>query len=420
MKLKQILLFIILLTGGCLLSFRLIAQPTAGLVAYFKLNGNTLNQTATNITATAFGTSYTTNNSNIANSALQFAGTTNSYVEIVDNGNLDFSGTTNFTVQFGFFFNGTTNAGLFDNCLNYNGYGVYLWAPLAGTWNLQFNYRNASVGSPAATAFSLNRWHSVTAVRNNGTISLYIDGFFRLSTPEGTGTPNYVTNTVLGALAYLPYSPPRYNPLNGKMDEVRIYNRALTATEILDLSGFTLPLRLGDFTGLLKNNSVDLNWETLSEANSKNFEIERSSDGKNFYTIDTLQAKGSSNTRQTYQYTDRHPGKGVNYYRLNMVDYDGAATYSRIIAIQNENIASIRTFPNPAIDVLQIQIPSLKKDQASLIVTDASGKTMKQSAYTLQEGNNAISLSVTNLSAGTYYLLIRTSSGQQSKTFVKQ
>ncbi|MBL0153036.1 MAG: T9SS type A sorting domain-containing protein [Chitinophagaceae bacterium] len=103
-----------------------------------------------------------------------------------------------------------------------------------------------------------------------------------------------------------------------------------------------------------------------------------------------------------------------------MVDNDGANTYSRIIAIQNEVLADIRFFPNPARDVLQLQIPSARKDQAIITITDASGRTLKQTSYNLGEGNNAISLPVLSYPAGNYYLVIKTAAGQQSKMFVKQ
>lgn len=181
------------------------------------------------------------------NSALQFGGNLNSYVDFADNGNLDFSGTNNFTISFAFF-QWQQHRGLVDNCLNYGGWGVWLWSTVAGTWNLQFNYRNNSVGSAAATNFTPGVWHHVAAVRNNGTISLYIDGAFRLSAAEGTMTPSYPINMIAGAFAYGGFSPPRYNPFSGKLDELRIYNRALTAAEIATLAPFSLPSKLGDLT----------------------------------------------------------------------------------------------------------------------------------------------------------------------------
>jgi hypothetical protein len=157
------------------------AQTTVGLTGYWPFNGNYTNNGSASATATGVSTSFTTNSCAAANAAVQFQGNVNSYVNFVDNGNFDFAGTQNFTVAFSFFFNGNSTSGLVDNCLNYGGWGVWLWSTVAGTWNLQFNYKNNSVGSAAATNFSIGSWHHATAVRNNGTISLYIDGVFHLS-----------------------------------------------------------------------------------------------------------------------------------------------------------------------------------------------------------------------------------------------
>ena len=216
------------------------AQTTVGLIGYFPLSGNYNNSGSASATANGVNTSFTTNACSASNSAVQFQGNTGSYINFVDNGNFDFTGTQNFTVGFSFFFNGNTTSGLVDNCLNYGGWGVWLWSTVAGTWNLQFNYKNASVGSAAATNFTPGSWHHATAVRNNGFISLYVDGVFRLSATEGTTAPSYPINMEAGSMCFAGFSPPRYNPHAGKIDELRIYNRALSATEIQGLSDAAL------------------------------------------------------------------------------------------------------------------------------------------------------------------------------------
>ncbi|MEK7226351.1 MAG: LamG domain-containing protein, partial [Bacteroidota bacterium] len=317
MKLRQLLLFVVILLASCYLSFSLFSQPaTTGLLAYFKLNGNTTNSGSASITASAISTSYTTNNAGAANNAVQFAGNLNSYIDFTDNGNLDFSGTANFTISFSFFFNGSSTSGLIDNCLNYGGWGVWLWSTVAGTWNLQFNYKNNSVGSAAATSFTTGVWHHVAAVRNNGTISLYIDGAFRFSATEGSTAPAYPINMIAGAMAFGSFSPPRYNPFGGKIDEIRIYNRALSVSEIAVLTPYSLPLKLGDFTAVRKPAGIQLNWETITEQNVSHFEIERSSDGSSFNTIGQVTARGNSTDKQYYTFTDQQPAAGTNFYRL--------------------------------------------------------------------------------------------------------
>lgn len=395
--------------------------PTNGLQAHFPLNNSNTNSGPGNITASLANMTYTTNNQNTASSAVQFGGNLNSLITFTDNGLLDFTGTTNFTISFSFFFNGSANAGLLDNCLNYSGWGLYLWSPLAGTWNLQFNYKNGSLGSPSTTAFTTGVWHHVTAIRNNGTLSMYIDGVLRASGAEGTQTPSYPTSMIAGAMAFLSYSPPRYNPFGGKMDEIRVYNRALSSTEVAQLNAVVLPLKLGQFSATKKTGQVDLIWETLSEENTSHFEIERSSDGNNWTRIGEVIANGNSTQKQSYSYTDPAPSILTSFYRLKMADKDGIYTYSRVITVTAAaEFTGIRLFPNPARESIQVQYEAARSGSLQLMVTDASGRNVYQSTVSGRPGINMFSVPVQMLSPGYYQLAILADDRKTAGMFVKE
>ena len=422
MNLRQTLLMFIAVLTACFLCFSVWGQTTAGMIAHFKFSGNTSNTGPANVSASAVSTSYSTNNAGAPNSAVQFGGNLNSYVEFVDNGNLDFSGTNNFTISFGFYFNGTSTSGLIDNCLNYGGWGIWLWSTVSGVWNLQFNYKNNSVGSAAATNFTPGRWNHVAAVRNNGTISLYINGAFRLSATEGTTAPIYPINMIAGAMAYGSFSPPRYNPFGGKLDEIRFYNRALNLTEIQGLMPYALPLTMGDFTASKRQNTVQLNWNTLTEINTSHFEIERSTDGILFTKVGQVNAAGDATDTRYYQFTDQLlPSARTVFYRLKMTDKDQTFRYSRIIAVTTDNsLISLRLFPNPVSEMLQIQVYSGRKENARLIITDAAGSEILQKTITLQEGNNGSSITVGQLPHGQYILTVIAESFTHTEKFIKQ
>jgi hypothetical protein len=421
MSRKKLLVPTFLLAVTGLFNFSLVAQPTAGLLCHFKLDGNTTNTGPASVTASAISTSYTTNNANAPAKALQFGGSLTSLIDFTDNGNLDFAGTANFTVSFSFFFNGSTTGGLIDNCLNYGGWGIWLWSTVAGTWNLQFNYKNNSVGSAAATAFTIGTWHHVAAVRNNGTISLYIDGAFRLSATEGTTAPTYPINMIAGAMAYGGYTPPRYNPFGGKIDEIRVYNRALSAAEIITLAPYSLPVKMGEFTAVKKTTGIQLHWETLTEQNTSHFDIERSTDGANFYFIGRVNAAGNTVDKKAYQFLDATPAPGTNFYRLKMADIDGKSSFSAIVAVKNTAaLLTLELFPNPVSDLLQVQLSAADKEKASLSITDAAGKILYQKTIQLEKGNNGVSIPVLQLPKGLYYLVFSKSTGSQSKQFIKQ
>lgn len=412
------ILFLVLLAARISASAQ---APTNGLLAHFPLNNNAANSGPGNISATVNGTSYTTNINNTPGSAIQFGGNLNSYVNFTDNGLLDFSGSTNFSISFSFFFNGSTTSGLVDNCLNYGGWGIWLWSTVSGVWNLQFNYRNNSVGSATTTAFTTGVWHHVTAVRNNGTISLYIDGSLRASASEGTATATYPINMIAGAMAYSGYSPPRYNPFGGKIDEIRAYNRALTATEIAQLNAVVLPLKLGQFSATKKTGQVELNWETLSEENTSHFDIERSTDGINWIRIGEVAAAGSSAQRQGYIFRDLSPLPNTGFYRLKMADKDGIYTYSRVITVTaNNEFTDVRLFPNPARETLQAQYNADRAGSVHVYITDAGGKIVHRSFFNARPGFNTSSIPVQGFAPGYYQLTMLADNRKTTGTFVKE
>lgn len=414
---------ILLLVLTFIISGILCAQPTDGLIAFFKWNGNMANTGSASLTATPVNTTYTTNFTGTANTAVQFAGNQDSYVDFTDNGNADFTGTNNFSVAFSFYFNGTASSGLIDNCVNYGGWGIYLWEQTAGIWIIQFSYKNGSVGSAAATAFTRGTWHHVAAVRNNGILSLYIDGVFRLSGAEGTLSPSYPVNMIAGVLAYSLYSPPRYVPFNGKMNQVAIYNRALSAAEVTALNAFTLPLKLLDFNGHIVKKSAELEWKTAEELNTRSFDIERSTDGINYTTVGNLPAYNTAGEHQ-YHFTDENItslGVPVVYYRLKQKDIDDRYTYSRIIVLSmDDNRSIIMLYPNPVNDEANLTITVDKKQALFGKVLDNAGRVVKSIQWNLPAGSISLRVDLKKLAKGIYFLELKGGSINERKKFIKQ
>ena len=123
----------------------------------------------------------------------------------------------------------------------------------------------------------------------------------------------------------------------------------LTVTE-----GGTLPIRLHDFTASKQNKSVDLNWQTSNEQNSKHFDVEFSKDGSIFESIGRVNAAGSSSTLKNYSLAHLSPVNGINYYRLRMVDVDGTFKYSAVRTVKFSTTILITAMPNPTTDRVYI------------------------------------------------------------------
>jgi len=85
-----------------------------------------------------------------------------------------------------------------------------------------------------------------------------------------------------------------------------------------------LPLTLTSFTTKLQQNNVLLNWHTVNEVNVSHFNIQRSSNGKDFTNI------GRVNAGSNYNFIDELKTKDqllkTIYYKLEIVDKDGSKT----------------------------------------------------------------------------------------------
>lgn len=120
----------------------------------------------------------------------------------------------------------------------------------------------------------------------------------------------------------------------------------------IDIESGPLPVVLRDFTAKEVNCQVRIRWETSSEQDFANFELQRSVDGNTFETLENTKGSGGG----AYSFIDEHPENGVNLYRLKMVDLDGSYTYSRIVAANYHCQDSfISLFPNPAMDEITVR-----------------------------------------------------------------
>jgi hypothetical protein len=73
-----------------------------------------------------------------------------------------------------------------------------------------------------------------------------------------------------------------------------------------------------------------IQWVTIKELNVKEFLVQRSDNGKNFFAFRRLDAKGDKYEPFKYQVTD-HKAKGKFFYRIIAIDSEGKATYSKTI-----------------------------------------------------------------------------------------
>ncbi len=92
-----------------------------------------------------------------------------------------------------------------------------------------------------------------------------------------------------------------------------------------------LPVELISFSiTKISESSAVISWSTATEKNNHFFELQKSNDGMNFHTIQVVQGSGNTDAIHLYSATDNNLVVGMNYYRLQQVDYDGRSSLSYI------------------------------------------------------------------------------------------
>ena len=178
-----------------------------------------------------------------------------------------------------------------------------------------------------------------------------------------------------------------------------------------------LPVKLNDFSSKELNGQVELNWHTGAEINSDVFIVERSGDGNTFNPIGKVSASSNASTTLAYNYIDKNPLTGKNYYRLKMVDKDGYSDCSKVIVVNKSasSNSSISLYPNPASNFVVVNHPFAGNNE-TLQVVSQQGYTVANQKITAGSLQTRVQLS--SLPKGVYQLVWHTEKDTHTNSLV--
>ena len=118
----------------------------------------------------------------------------------------------------------------------YDGFNLYLAGP---TMEVSLAVGNGGSGYDGAknnTTVNDDAWHHVAAVMNGSTYTVYVDGSATGSTAIGTTTISTTPSTCGGDLKIgARFDDNNTYAFNGYVDDVALFNRALTSSEVSDI-----------------------------------------------------------------------------------------------------------------------------------------------------------------------------------------
>ena len=169
---------------------------------------------------------------------------------------------------------------------------------------------------------------------------------------------------------------------------------------------FPLPVKLLSFDAAKEGNAINLAWSTTEETNSDRFDVQRSANGKEWRTIQTVAAKGESNSKVEYVAVDNDPFEGDNLYRLHMIDKDGTSAFSQIRSVKFEGVATYM-YPNPVTDALTIKAADWSK-VTKVEIVGSNGRKVYSS------NKPSPNVDVKNLRNGVYLVRLTNTNGSET------
>ena len=177
-----------------------------------------------------------------------------------------------------------------------------------------------------------------------------------------------------------------------------------------------LPVNLIDFTArATKEGMVELNWIVAEEKGMKEYVVERSTDGRNFIAIGTVSAAQKTD----YALTDNRPVSAVNYYRLKMVDRDGAFKYSEVRQVVFSNGRLLSLYPNPTSGHVYVSGLEGVKDAAYVNIYNEMG----MSIYSGKIGGDQLAsggIDMSKYAPGSYMIRVISDEVNTTMRFVKE
>lgn len=195
--------------------------------------------------------------------------------------------------------------------------------------------------------------------------------------------------------------------------------------QFVPLINVPLPVKFLGFTAIKNKNSALLNWTVDNEGTlTDKYEVERSSNGRDFKSISTIAPKNNGNTSNTYLFTQENlsgiRSNGIIYFRVKQTDKDGKFIYTDIKNVRvNSKGLAIGVYPNPIKAMANVSFDLEAQADVILTVSDASGKQLFIKQVQGFKGANINTINMSNFATGNYMLKFQVGNDVQTLPIVK-
>jgi hypothetical protein len=411
--------------------------PTNGLVGWWPFTGNANDLSVNTNNGTVTGATLTADRFGNTNNAYSFNGTSFNYIDVPHNASFNASNVT-ISAWYNAIDYGVSNSSLKRLIVSkreWGGWGnsfeVNIEAPYSGTINkMQACWTINGVNSILTfedSSLLTNAWSHFVYTHDNDSAKIYLNGNLVQSMAISGGLTN---NTLPVRFGGRPADG--WHPFNGDLDDIGIWNRALTACEIQDLyssqlnssaginGGNDITVCQGDQVTLSGSGGSNYNWSgginnntPFVTTNNQDYVLTALSTN-GCLGIDTVSVTVNQNSSATLNET------GLDSVNVNGIWYNQNGQYTQVIpnaagcdstitinvslsftGVSELSGQSFSIFPNPATSIIQVKADAELLGM-SYSIYDNRGKVVLRGRINAE--NTSIELG--NLSIGIYMLSI--------------
>lgn len=184
-----------------------------------------------------------------------------------------------------------------------------------------------------------------------------------------------------------------------------ISNLAMVNIPFFD--AFPLPIDLLSFNAVKQGANARITWEVGSEVNNITYELMHSTNAKDWNNINVQKSMTSSNGN--YEFIHQNVSKGMNYYRLKIVDADNSSKYgpTRSLMFDNNQTYSIIVHPNPVTENVTISTSDASM-MSEVSIYSNEGKMVQS----FTQVNSGTVINMNNYASGFYMIKIKDKNGE--------
>ncbi len=211
------------------------------------------------------------------------------------------------------------------------------------------------------------------------------------------------------------------NDVNAKRIQIRFDGSGNSDIDSIALTSVNaiVPIKFSGISAQQSSGLVKVAWTIQTEINTLQYDIEKSTDGRNFVSVGSIAA---TNTGK-YSWIDNTVSTNDSYYRIKGIDKDGAVTYSTIVRINSgKKLPELVIMPNPVqAGLLNIQMSNTEKGAYTLQLYNNNGALVFSSMLTNEGGTFSKSVALPSVvTKGVYQLQLTNGATRLAKAIIVQ